>query len=174
MTHCEVCHEREAVVHLTEGVGEDARTLHLCSRCAAERGAGLGPDVLVPPLAAILAAMGSGGVMLAAAEANAAHCPACDATLGDFRASGRLGCPTCWTTFERPMRELLRRIHGATHHVGERPATGGAGEGGERAISQQRERLRASLAAAIEEERFEEAAALRDRLHALTEEAERE
>ncbi len=174
MTHCEVCHEREAVVHLTEGEGNQARTLHLCSRCAVERGAAIDAGTVGMPLAAFLAAMGGGGVMLASAGAQSVHCPACDATLGDFQASGRLGCPTCWTTFERSLRELLRRIHGAARHVGGRPADGDVVEGGGSAVSQQVERLRAGLAAAIREERFEEAAVLRDRLHTLTEEAEGE
>ena len=35
---CEQCHEREAVIHLTQIVNEQVTTLHLCERCAAEKG----------------------------------------------------------------------------------------------------------------------------------------
>ena len=43
--------------------------------------------------------------VLVAAAATAEACPECGATLQDFRASGRVGCPTCWTAFERPLRD---------------------------------------------------------------------
>ena len=35
---CDQCHEREAVIHLTQIVNEQVTTLHLCERCAAEKG----------------------------------------------------------------------------------------------------------------------------------------
>ena len=127
-------------------------------------------EAIDTPLGAFLAAMGSAGPMLAAASATAEHCPACDATLADFQASGRLGCPTCWETFERPLRDLLRRVHGATRHVGEIPPTA-TGVPGVSTVAQQRDRLKAALAAAIAAERFEEAAEVRDRLHALGDES---
>ena len=38
MNSCEQCHEREAVIHLTQIVNEQVTTLHLCERCAAEKG----------------------------------------------------------------------------------------------------------------------------------------
>jgi protein arginine kinase activator len=168
VSHCEVCHQREAVVHLTQAEAGEVRTLHLCSRCAAERGVATESAVVESPLGAFLAAMGGSGAMLAAAAAPADHCPDCDATLADFQASGRLGCPTCWERFDRPLRELLRRIHGSTRHVGNAPA--GVSDGAPApSRTQQLERLRAALAAAVAAERFEEAAELRDRLRALEE-----
>lgn len=166
MTHCEDCHEREAVVHLTQAEGGQVSTLHLCSKCAAERGVATETEAIDTPLGAFLAAMGGAGPMLAAAAASAQHCPDCDATLADFQASGRLGCPTCWEAFDRPLRDLLRRVHGATRHVGDVPPAM-AGEPGSSTVTQQRDRLQAALTAAIAAERFEEAAEVRDRLQAL-------
>lgn len=168
MSNCEACHQREAAVHLTVIEGGEVRTLHLCSRCAAERGVATEAEVLATPLGAFLAAMGSGGAMLAAAAATAQHCPACDATLADFQASGRLGCPTCWETFDRPLRDLLRRLHGATRHIGEASFPADT-EAAPVSLADQRMRLRAALQAAVAAERFEEAAVMRDRLRDLEE-----
>ena len=61
-------------------------------------------------------------------------------------------------------RDLLRRLHGSTHHVGERYA--------ERAAAtpepvQEAARLREQLRVAVESENFELAAELRDRLRVL-------
>jgi protein arginine kinase activator len=161
---CEQCHEREAVIHLTQIVNEQVTTLHLCERCAAEKGVESPGGVAKTPLGSFLAAMGKNlpeTVPLAKAGEN---CPRCGASLQDFRESGRLGCPECYRAFEVPLRDLLRRLHGSTHHVGERYAerNGGAAEGGQRAAE-----LREQLRLAVETENFELAAELRDRLRVL-------
>jgi protein arginine kinase activator len=165
MSACESCHEREAVVHLTQIVGDKVTTVHLCSRCAAEQGIQTETDISQTPLGAFLAAMGKGGPVVAA-PASAEACPECGATLQDFRASGRVGCGGCWTAFERPLRDLLRRVHGATRHCGEQYL-----EPGERTpeteLMRERARLKEQLRVAIQGEAFELAAELRDRLRAL-------
>jgi protein arginine kinase activator len=88
--------------------------------------------------------------------------------LHDFRATGRVGCAGCWTTFERPLRDLLRRLHGATRHTGEayRVADPAALTPAE-ARQRHRAELREELAAAIAAEQFERAAELRDRLRVV-------
>jgi protein arginine kinase activator len=177
MTACEQCHQREAVIHLTQIVDEQVTTLHLCERCAAEKGVDSPASLTKTPLGSFLAAMGQapGDAPLPPAV-NA--CPVCGATLDDFREMGRLGCPACYQTFEGPLRDLLRRLHGSTHHMGERYAhqdAGGADGASDpsaapptaapaaQTITELRERLRS----AIETENFELAAELRDRLRAL-------
>lgn len=170
MNTCQACHERDAVVRLTQIVGDDVTTLHLCSKCAAERGIETAAEVAQTPLGAFLAAMGKGGAPMAAAAAAGEICPECGATLQDFRASGRLGCADCWITFERPLRDLLRRLHGATRHTGEayaRPGAEAASPPEHR--DRQRTELREQLRLSIDAEDFERAAELRDQLRVLGE-----
>ncbi len=168
MTACQACHLREAEVELTQVVGDQVTTLRLCGKCAAERGVATESQAVDSPLGAFLAAMGQGVAPLALAASTGERCPGCAATLEDFRASGRLGCAECWTTFERPLRELLRRVHGGTRHVGKhhRPVGAGGAEGND-SLLRERLRLRESLRAAVASEEFELAAELRDRLRAL-------
>lgn len=161
---CDQCHEREAVIHLTQIVDEQVTTLHLCERCAAERGVESAAAVGKTPLGGFLAAMGKGVTPQVAGIAGA--CPRCGATLQDFRESGRLGCPECYRSFEAPLRDLLRRLHGSTHHVGERYAEPGR-EPAEAPAADGRESLRQQLRLAVETENFELAAELRDRLRVL-------
>lgn len=165
MSTCESCHEQEAVVHLTQIVGDQVTTVHLCSRCAAERGIETDAAVEQTPLGAFLAAMGKGGTAPPGAMLEES-CPACGATLQDFRASGRVGCALCWTTFERPLRDLLRRLHGATRHTGEQYLDAGDGTP-ETELVRERTRLREQLRQAVQGEAFELAAQLRDQLRAL-------
>jgi protein-arginine kinase activator protein McsA len=66
--------------------------------------------------------------------------------------------------FDEPLRGLLRRLHGATHHRGEQYLASGADRSDAETLTQD---LRAQLKAAVAEENFELAAELRDRLQEL-------
>lgn len=170
MSACQQCHEREAVVHLTQIEGEQVTTVHLCGKCAAERGMPSESEVQASPLGSFLAALGPAHASPDAEPDATALCPSCGASLADIRASGRLGCPACWATFARSLRDLLRRLHGATRHVGEWYADPADLEAGhERHAIHERLRLEAALEEAIAEEAFEQAAELRDQLRALGE-----
>ena len=161
---CDQCHERDAVIHLTQIVNDQVSTLHLCEKCAAEKGVESAGTVLKTPLGSFLAAMGKGlPSEVTPAVATGDECPHCGATLQDFRESGRLGCPGCYRQFEAPLRELLRRLHGSTHHTGKRYAAPGAAPVSDDAALRDLE-LREQLRVAVEAENFELAAELRDRL----------
>ncbi|HZN98151.1 MAG TPA: UvrB/UvrC motif-containing protein [Gemmatimonadales bacterium] len=163
---CEQCHEREAVIHLTQIVNEQVTTLHLCERCAAEKGVESPGSMPKTPLGTFLAAMGQELPEQTPTPRSSENCPRCGGSLQDFRESGRLGCSDCYRTFEVPLRDLLRRLHGSTHHMGERyadreataPAPAPRGHAAE---------LREQLRLAVETENFELAAELRDRLRVL-------
>jgi protein arginine kinase activator len=164
---CTRCGEREGVVNLTEIQGGEVRTGSLCARCAAEKGIETASAAQETPLGGFLAALGeAGGPDAAIAAATATACPACGATLQDFRESGRVGCATCYQTFDTPLRELLRRLHGSAHHSGRRYRRPAPGAPGEPATppSQPVQELREQLRLAIASEQFELAAELRDRL----------
>jgi protein arginine kinase activator len=161
---CEQCREREAVIHLTQIVNEQVTTLHLCERCAAEKGVESPGAAPKTPLGTFLAAMGQELPETPAPRA-ADTCPRCGGSLQDFRESGRLGCSDCYRSFEVPLRDLLRRLHGSTHHMGERYADSGAS-----AAPSELHRateLREQLRVAVETENFELAAELRDRLRVM-------
>ncbi|MGH7658753.1 MAG: UvrB/UvrC motif-containing protein, partial [Gemmatimonadales bacterium] len=97
---------------------------------------------------------------------DAVRCDGCGATLEDFRDTGRLGCPECYRTFSGPLGDLLRRLHGATRHVGERYRAPGSAEPTNGSPGLERE-LRERLRVAVESENFELAAQLRDQLRTV-------
>jgi protein arginine kinase activator len=161
---CEQCREREAVIHLTQIVNEQVTTLHLCERCAAEKGVESPSAGVKTPLVGFLAEMGKDLPETTAAPRSGEACVRCGGSLQDFRESGRLGCPECYRSFEVPLRDLLRRLHGSTLHVGERYADREAAPGESR---MQTAELREQLRLAVETENFELAAELRDRLRVV-------
>jgi protein arginine kinase activator len=158
---CDNCKERDAVVHLTRIVDNAVSQLHLCEKCAAAKGVETTLSVPQHPLGDILQAVQQQSTTT---TEDAAACAFCGATARDFRASGRLGCPHCYDAMERSLRELLRRLHGSSRHVGQRyetPATHVVNKPD--TLHDLRDRLRR----AVESEQFEVAAELRDRIKAL-------
>ena len=158
---CDSCKERDAVVHLTQIVDNAVTKLDLCEKCAAEKGVETSGGLPQHPLGQFLADVQQ---QTSVPAAESGRCTFCGASMKDFRSSGRLGCPRCYTTFESSMRELLRRVHGGPRHIGrvyrapKEEVVEKAGVLGE---------LRDKLRRAIEQEQFETAAELRDRIKVL-------
>jgi protein arginine kinase activator len=160
---CEHCKERDAVVHVTQVVDNGVTLLHLCEKCAAEMGVETTVASLPAkhPLGDFLQAVQQ---QMNVAQADAVRCSFCATTLRDFRASGRLGCAHCYGAFEQSLRELLRRVHGSSRHVGRAyEAPHPASMQRATTLVELRDRLRR----AIETEQFELAATIRDQIRVL-------
>ena len=158
---CDGCKERDAVVHLTQIVESAVTQLHLCEKCAAERGVETTVATPKHPLGDFLQAVQQ---QMTSVKSDAGQCTFCSSTLKDFRASGRLGCAYCYKAFESSLRELLRRVHGNSRHAGRRYEAPQAQVVEEvTIIGELRDRLRR----AVESEQFELAADLRDRIKVL-------
>jgi len=162
---CDNCKEREAIINLTQVEHDSKVTLHLCEQCAQQKGVETGVAIMKSPLGNFLGALGKGGALVPAG-AEGMRCPACGSTLRDFRDTGRLGCDQCYVAFDAHLRDLLRRLHGSSQHVGERYDL--PGESG--TVADPRSHLldlKAQLRRAVEGENFELAAELRDQIRVL-------
>lgn len=160
---CENCGDENPVVHLTQVVEKETRTLHLCRKCAEAKGLDKSSVPENFPLADLLAQMGR-EESLPQLWSEIPPCSFCGLTFQRFREKGRLGCPHCWATFESQLRVLLRRIHGRSQHVGKVYLSP------DPSISEREkllETLRRKLVRAVEFEDFEQAAELRDRIRDL-------
>ena len=155
---CDSCKERDAVVHVTSIEANAVHQLHLCERCAADRGVETTVATPKHPLAEFL------HQQVGTPNTDGLRCTFCNTTMADFSATGRWGCARCYTNFEAGIRELLRRVHGNHRHVG-RSYRAPMSESLERGavLGELKDRLRR----AIEGEQFELAADLRDRIRVL-------
>ncbi len=157
---CENCGERAAEIALTEIESDEMRTVHLCATCAALKGVSV--ESSSPPIQDLLAHLGGGSER--AFEADADECEYCGTRADDFRKTGRLGCPHCYAQFAAQLRALLRRVHGASQHMGKVYVSGGV----ERDDAEAKlATLRRRLERAVEIEDFESAAVLRDQIHMI-------
>src|SRR5215213_1294165 len=105
---CEQCHEREAVIHLTQIVNEQVTTLHLCERCAAEKGVESPGAAQKTHLGTFIAAMGQELPEQTPTPRSSDICSRCGGSLQDFRENGRLGCSECYRSLDVQLRDLLR------------------------------------------------------------------
>jgi len=160
---CDVCRERDATVTLTHAVKGEVNFLHLCQRCAADRG--IETSITTPlknMIADYLPAVQASQAVTA--QLDSMRCAFCSMSLADFRESGRLGCASCYTTFDQSLRALLRRVHGNAKHAGRQydaPPPDLLHE--VTALGELRERLRRAIA----QEEFEQAAQLRDQIRGM-------
>jgi protein arginine kinase activator len=168
---CDNCKERDAIINLTQVEHDSKVTLHLCEQCAQQKGVETGGAIVKSPLGNFVSALGKGAALVPTGS-DGVRCPACGSTLRDFRDSGRLGCDQCYVAFDAHLRDLLRRLHGSSQHVGERYLLPGErAEGAERGTDADPRshllELKAQLRRAVEGENFELAAELRDQIRVL-------
>ncbi|HEX9690699.1 MAG TPA: UvrB/UvrC motif-containing protein [Gemmatimonadales bacterium] len=161
---CEQCGERPSSVHLTQIVNGEVTTIHLCDVCAEAKGVQTGASIGNLPLAGLLGGLTKEAAAGLLSGPDTVRCDFCGAGLREFRDTGRLGCSHCYDAFESQLRDLLRRVHGSSHHAGEVYLSPVAASGDR---PQQLAHLREQLRRAVEAENFELCAELRDRIRAL-------
>ncbi|HYE02222.1 MAG TPA: UvrB/UvrC motif-containing protein [Phycisphaerales bacterium] len=118
---CQKC-DNEATVHEVMIRGGKQIEKHLCETCAKGEGfvvqsKGEIAQLLTQFLSAQTTAAGG-----AVTGTKNAVCPTCGTTYAQFRSSGLLGCPDCYSAFEAQLVPLLQRAHeGGVRHEGKTP-----------------------------------------------------
>ena len=155
---CDICKKAEATVHLTQIEGGKMLKVDLCESCAKEKGvdesAGFAPSDLL---------VGLGAADEIKIESPGAQCPVCGFTQADFKKTGRLGCSVCWETFEAGLASLLKAMHKGERHLGKVPAKAMH----TLALSGKVRELSERLEKAVRDEKYEDAAQLRDEMREL-------
>lgn len=164
---CQECHNAPAAVHVKKRQGDEEISIHLCRACAKKMGWNNPLEDVKFPLAQFISSMmhdmSVGSAHEAAQDADAS-CSECGLSFEEFSRTGRLGCGHCYEAFRASMQELLRRIHGNTHHEGRRPSNAPDVPEEVQEKSTSLRQLKADLDRAIADEDFEKAAELRDRI----------
>jgi len=154
---CDNCGKEPARVHYKEIKDDKAVEFNLCEKCAAEKGIQVVGKKKPFSIASILAGMAE------EATSSTARCQTCGLSYAEFRENARLGCADCYSAFREQLKPLLKRIHGSGTHLGKAPSSS------EGLVERMREieDLKAQLRAAVEQEDFEKAAEIRDRIKCL-------
>lgn len=152
---CDHCGEEATIHEYTPSHGKVLSETHLCEQCAHKLGI---EGKVVKGAQELLSQIVLAKTGRRKSPASLA-CTSCGLTWGEFREHSLLGCPECYTAFEKLLEPLLERIHeGATHHVGKTPARAHLD------ITLRLSHLRKELAQALTAEQYERAAQIRDQL----------
>ncbi|MDW0116717.1 UvrB/UvrC motif-containing protein [Sporosarcina thermotolerans] len=169
--NCDNCNERPASVIFTQESVNGTTERHLCEKCAFQSqmfhfdpnqeplsiqqflSHWFGGNESVQPFQQSRESMPEGPT-----------CPECELTFRKFLDIGKFGCPTCYDTFRERLPRVFGKLHnGHTKHAGKIPVSFNEMF----AVKKKIEEIRIKMQEAIVEERFEDAAALRDEVNEL-------
>ncbi len=181
---CQRCNKNEANVKYTEVINGEKREMMLCEECSHK----LGLDNINLNMPIDFSSFFGG---LLEDEYNSPEfmplfnqlkelkCDNCNMTYDEFVNTGKFGCEECYNVFSDKIDSILKRLHGSNKHVG-RKALNSANLGNnvvsnkESTIKEKKahknneeeklEKLQKDLKKAIADERYEDAAKIRDEI----------
>ena len=175
---CDNCGKREANVRYSENINGRKKELNLCEECSKKIGI-TNVDFNMPIdftsfFGEFMEDFATPEFMPMFNEIKSLKCNNCGFTFDDIVNTGKLGCGNCYNTFEERLNPIIRKIQGANQHVGR------IGKVIDNIIEQkldnkleqknqnnQLEKLNEELKQAIKEERYEDAAKIRDEIKKL-------
>lgn len=163
---CENCKERPASVIITKGYMGESVEHHLCEKCAFQSEAfHFSPNEEPLSIQQFLSHWFGGGDAFQTqpkrqdSGVRQLECPDCQLTFTKFLDIGKFGCSTCYDTFRERLPHVFGKLHsGQSKHTGKIPVSFNEFY----AIKRKIEEVRMKMKEAVEAERFEEAATLRD------------
>ncbi|MCM1115902.1 MAG: UvrB/UvrC motif-containing protein [Clostridium sp.] len=172
---CQHCNQNEATTHIQKNINGQREEMHLCSKCAKELG--VMEDFKMPGMSGLFGDSFLGnflgaGVAAMNSLAGIERCSTCGSSFDDIVKSGHIGCSECYDKFSDKLEPSIKRIHGKTHHIGKfvSYSEDNTAEKAAPEISEM-ERLKQQLKDAIKEQRFEDAAVLRDKINEMSEDS---
>ncbi len=162
---CDICKNKEATIYITEVINGKKKSLRLCFECATNLGLkGILKELNIPYDENIIKKFLSLMPGFVDEVKDEKVCDKCGTKFEEFKKSGFLGCSDCYNTFKHDLRPIILNLHGSMKHTGKRkgekftPRT---------TIDEKIKKLKKELEYAIEEERYEDAAKIRDKLKEL-------
>lgn len=164
---CDNCHKRMATIHLTQIINNSKVEFHLCEVCAKEKN--YMNFTVAPDISSFFnSLLGFTGQPYVSAS-KSVTCKVCGMSFDDFKETGKMGCSNCYKTFQDRVDPIVKRIHGNAEHTGRVPKSCVAithKNNDDKQLSEA-DLLKKQLEELIKQEKFEEAAKIRDKIKAL-------
>ncbi len=159
---CEKCGKYTATTHIKRIVNGVATSEHLCSLCANNYSLGFKSHSIANLLSSMFSDVINEDVLL-----RQKSCEKCGSTFSEIVNSGKVGCAECYSTFYNDLLPYLKRVHGATEHIGKVPNNAPLSVVTEDRLTT----LRKTLHELILKEEFEQAATVRDEIRKIERQA---
>lgn len=150
--------------------------MHLCEDCAKELGvmSDFSPESFFADT--FLGNLLGAGIPAMNILSGVDRCDSCGSTFNDIVNSGLVGCADCYTRFADRLEPSIFKLHGNASHVGKNitytevpdKEENKAKPEPEQKPQSELESLKAQLQQAIQDQRFEDAAVLRDKIKEIT------
>lgn len=176
---CENCGENEANIRYKQNINGVKKEYNLCEKCSKLLGIG-DIDFNIPIdfssfLGEFLGEYNNSNIFPEFTNKNELKCNNCGMTYDEFVNTGKFGCKECYNTFSERIDPILKNLHGLSTHIGRNGKINKLNEikkQDEIEKEQEKEqdeltKLKSDLSKAIKEERFEDAALLRDQIKKL-------
>ena len=175
---CENCGKNEANVKYTQIINGEKKQMFLCEDCSEKLGINdihfNMPINFTSFLTDFFDDMNDISLMPSIGATRTLNCSKCGLNWDDFLHTGKFGCSNCYSDFESRIDPILRSLQGATSHVG-RLGDVKAGNDVKKNLDDKMaekqesnlsevDKLRENLKNAVKEERYEDAAKIRDEL----------
>lgn len=163
--NCMECQKRPASLHLTQVINGQKSEIHVCELCAQKKGY-MNNNEEAYSLHHLLTGLFGAPQMGMQQESlfkqeEPLECTNCHMSFNDFRRVGKFGCAHCYESFKLMLDPIFSRIHsGSLKHHGKIPKR----QGGNLHIQKELEAYRIELKELIEQEEFEQAAVVRDKI----------
>ena len=169
---CSNCGKNEANVRYTRIINGEKTEFALCEDCAKKMGLE-DIDFNIPINFSLLPSF---------AKIENERCPKCGLTYDDFVNNGKFGCAECYDTFSNKLDSILKNLHGTSKHIGRKPKNivkaidtqstkkEEKAKKTEKKVDEKQEKinkLNKDLQKAIKDERYEDAAKIRDEIKKL-------
>lgn len=158
--------DEKATIFYTQIVQGQMKKICLCESCAQQQGI-LNPDGF--SMADILMEEIPQQEIKAIMTPPSEQCGRCGFTLKDLKKVGRLGCSHCYEEFRSEIMPMLEKMHKGTVHKGRAPE----GMLNVKLMQKNLEQRQRELKQVIDDEKFEQAAKLRDEIKQLEGELQR-
>ena len=173
---CDNCGENEATVRYTEIINGNKREMKLCEECSRKLGIN-NMDLRLPIdfssfFGDLISEYEQSDLLpMFNTTSRELKCDTCNTTYKEFLDTGKFGCADCYTAFQDRINSVLKRIQGSTEYLGRKSLNTGKTEEKnckEKTKTQKQEKpklnLEDELKLAIKEERYEDAAKIRDEI----------
>lgn len=160
---CEKCKKNKATVRMEQSSSGMKKDIYLCDECSGDMEISMILENIFKELFQKIYLVPIGALKNLTSSGCKFACRNCGVTFDELKSGGFLGCTTCYQDFADVLKPFLEGSHGSTTHEGKYPKRGGASLEREKQIL----KLRFLLDKSIEEEDFEQAAFLRDKIRVL-------
>ena len=170
---CQNCGKNEANFRYTQIINGVKKELILCTDCARK----LGVDNIDIPInfSSFLGDFFNDyaeNSLIPSLSSSNTKCKTCGMTYDDFINTGMFGCSDCYDIFSNPIDSLLKNLHGTSKHIGRGIKNLNADNNqkvkpkkqGKDKKQDELDDLKKQLDKAVKEERYEDAAKIRDKI----------